>query len=390
MKLYVGRVENALGTVEQKRVQGRDYLVAPVTAMVEGLYHGEFVSRDEMAHHVDAWNGRPLVLYHPKDAEGNPISANSPDVLERHQIGMLFNFHEADGKLKGEAWVDMEKALSTSAGTAVVKAMQKGDPMEVSTSYWRDAIEKEGEWKGEKYHLISANLKPDHLAVLPDIEGECSLKDGCGLMRNQTEKEDTNIEKLNAIHEMMTKVFNQSIRSNGMDEKITALLGVEGFAFDQKALEAMSEEQITQLHSFAFPPEPEVNEDEEAEEEELVEDEAESDEEIASPDVSNEVAKAIEKIFEPYGGLECSLKTIKTLQANEKKRKAELVNALVANKACKLDKSVLETMDEVALKQLQKSFAPADYSGQGGGLISQEDSESLVEYGIPSLVEAEA
>jgi len=40
-----------------------------------------------------------------------------------------------------------------------------------------------GQWNGEDYIGIARNIRPDHLAVLPDVKGACSIADGAGLLR---------------------------------------------------------------------------------------------------------------------------------------------------------------------------------------------------------------
>ena len=40
-----------------------------------------------------------------------------------------------------------------------------------------------GEWNGKKYVGIARDIQPDHLAILPDIKGACSIEDGAGLVR---------------------------------------------------------------------------------------------------------------------------------------------------------------------------------------------------------------
>ena len=41
-----------------------------------------------------------------------------------------------------------------------------------------------GDWNGKAYVGIARNYRPDHLAILPDMKGACSIADGAGLCRN--------------------------------------------------------------------------------------------------------------------------------------------------------------------------------------------------------------
>ncbi len=56
--------------------------------------------------------------------------------------------------------------------------------MEVSTGLFSEIEAKPGIFKGRHYKGVVRNLRPDHLAILPDSIGACSIADGAGLMRN--------------------------------------------------------------------------------------------------------------------------------------------------------------------------------------------------------------
>jgi hypothetical protein len=38
---------------------------------------------------------------------------------------------------------------------------------------------------GRPYNFVARNYRPDHLAILPDQRGACSIEDGCGLNTNR-------------------------------------------------------------------------------------------------------------------------------------------------------------------------------------------------------------
>jgi hypothetical protein len=57
--------------------------------------------------------------------------------------------------------------------------------MEVSTGLFADCVMDKGSWNGESYEYVAQNIRADHLAILPDSDGACSVKDGAGLLVNQ-------------------------------------------------------------------------------------------------------------------------------------------------------------------------------------------------------------
>lgn len=167
---------------------GREHIVAPVVLMVEGVHNGSqgptLYTAEELSKFPDAWNGRPIPVYHPEDEYG-PIPCNDPNVLQQQSVGHLFNVHFTDNKLKGEIWVDKERANNISP--SVLSMLQNKEPIEVSTGVFTDPDPIQGQWQGETYMAIAHNLRPDHLALLPGERGACSWEDGCGVRANKEE-----------------------------------------------------------------------------------------------------------------------------------------------------------------------------------------------------------
>ena len=173
-----------LGTVDWEQALGRTWLTAPVVALVPGVLNGELVPSAEVAQHVEAWNGRPVILDHPTNGDGVPISANEPSILAERQVGQLFYTVFEDGRLKAEVWIDPDLAASHGKdGAELLDRLRSGDPIEVSTAYFRDVLPRTGIYEDEPYVGVSQHLKPDHLAILLHAAGACSWESGCGLPR---------------------------------------------------------------------------------------------------------------------------------------------------------------------------------------------------------------
>jgi hypothetical protein len=66
------------GPVREVVLHGREWLVAPLTLIVPGVLNGSngplLYPREEVARDPQAWNGMPLVVYHPTDKLGNNVS----------------------------------------------------------------------------------------------------------------------------------------------------------------------------------------------------------------------------------------------------------------------------------------------------------------------------
>ena len=185
---------NLNGSTRRAQLNGRDHIVAPLTLIVPGVLNGSqgplFYPQEEIAKGVDAWNGIPLVAYHPTN-NGQPTSARSPDVFNRQRLGVIFNAAvNSEGKLQAEGWFDVEQTQRVD--NRIFAALQSSQPIELSTGLFTDNEQAaEGaNHNGTPYSFTARNYRPDHLAILPDQKGACSLSDGCGVLINGVSHEE--------------------------------------------------------------------------------------------------------------------------------------------------------------------------------------------------------
>ncbi len=172
--------------VRHETMEGTDYLVVPMVMLTEGVHSGSngplYYPPEELGKTPVVWNHKPIVVYHPT-MEGQAISACDPDVINTQKVGVIMGAEYTAGKLKAEAWLNPKRLKEVDS--RILTAIEAGQPMEISTGLFTDNDAEEGEWNGEKYVAIARNFRPDHLAILPDQKGACSLADGAGLLRNQ-------------------------------------------------------------------------------------------------------------------------------------------------------------------------------------------------------------
>lgn len=217
----------ATDEVRMDTFDGEDYVVAPVVAVQEAVLKGQLLPEGEIQRASASFAGRPLPVNHPKDGD-EYVSANTTERLSALSVGSFFGQGGTDAprvknsQLAGEIWVGVEKSnrlaknsperglplavLATHLDADVASNLsaklsdqlnqmavnvarlranddQPDAMLEVSTAYWFDPEPKSGVYNGESYDGVQRNLKPDHLALLPRMEGECSVEDGCGAPR---------------------------------------------------------------------------------------------------------------------------------------------------------------------------------------------------------------
>ena len=184
-------LKTEVSPTEIKEFQGKDHLIVPLVALVEGVLQGVNAPTPELApvsvfgKVPEGWNGRPVLVNHP-EMNGKLVSANIPEVVENRQIGQVFNSTIEDSKLKMEAWIDLEKVEEVGGITKdTIDTLAKGDRfIEVSTGLFVESTPRKGRFNGEAFEGVWTEVTPDHLAILEEgTSGACSIEDGCGAPR---------------------------------------------------------------------------------------------------------------------------------------------------------------------------------------------------------------
>jgi hypothetical protein len=174
------RVRLTASETRRTKWNGRETLIVPVVmARGDVVMNGSLFPESEML--PETWDGVPVTVGHPSDGEGF-ISANQPDVLSGWAVGRIFHTKVEAGKLKAEAWIDVEDAARVSPG--LVETIESGGAMDVSTGYFSTPEKTAGEINGDAYEDIDRAVRPNHLALLPNEEGACNWADGCGVRAN--------------------------------------------------------------------------------------------------------------------------------------------------------------------------------------------------------------
>lgn len=204
-------------------LEGQEYTVIPMVILTEGVHAGSmgplYYPKDELAKTPQAWNHKPIVVYHPT-MNGVGVSACDPVIINSRKVGLMMNTQFKGGKLKSEAWIRKDRAEAVDE--RIMSAVASGEMMELSTGVYVDVDETEGEYFGEEYKAVARNYRPDHLALLPDQIGACSIADGAGLMRNAGVKKERDGDHPSSHYLMLEDAAEPSswqLRIRGKDGK---------------------------------------------------------------------------------------------------------------------------------------------------------------------------
>jgi len=202
---------------------GVEYRVAPATLIVEGVLPGSdgplLYPAGEISKGANAWNDILVTNGHPK-ANGRFVSVlNDAQTIEEFAIGVVKNPQFVQNKLLAELWIDVAKARQIN--NQILTMIDTGRPIDLSTGLFSDKLSVNGDFNGERYSGIATNHRPDHLAILTNERGACSLEDGCGVLVNKrTDGTETPITFHLTNNEMSHEELHSMLR-NGLRKRFT-------------------------------------------------------------------------------------------------------------------------------------------------------------------------
>lgn len=176
--MHDNRNKSTFQNIRYQVLNGEKYIIAPGVPVRAQVLNDYLLPADEIGKFYSAWNGSPITLRHPVQNNG---SANVPEP----DVPIIGKFYAAsfDGsRLTGEYWLNEKMLLAYSPETH--KRIISGLPVETSTGYWSDEEDAHGTFENLEYKTIHRNIRPDHIAILPDEFGACSIEQGCGVNRN--------------------------------------------------------------------------------------------------------------------------------------------------------------------------------------------------------------
>ncbi len=160
-----------LAAATRQDVNGVSHLIVPVIAARVGVMNGLYYSEDALSTSVP--------VSHPKNGE-QFLSANTPEGSKTN-IGHFYhvNFDTQTQALKGQLFLNIPRAELLGYSDLITR-LESGEQIDVSTGLYPNIEQVSGDFNGEAYSGKVLNLYPDHLAILPNEVGACSVKKGCG------------------------------------------------------------------------------------------------------------------------------------------------------------------------------------------------------------------
>lgn len=188
------------------------------------VMNGILYPADENAKGLSSYKGKPVVLRHPVDENGNPISALSGNGLLKHYSGgVIVNTYNHNGINYYDAEFNINMMRAQEGGEWYANKIEKGEPIGISTGLYFSGNNESGiAANGARYMAVARNQQGDHVAMLPDDEPPAGGKDT--FMRFNGENDDQEIA-VNIDHELesmkdkrgiVRKIINKLTGKNSM------------------------------------------------------------------------------------------------------------------------------------------------------------------------------
>lgn len=208
-------------TINSDRLERTDtgWLVKDAVPVVDDIVmNGIMYPSDELAKSYQGINGVPAPIGHPKDSNGDYISAFNGEALQNYYAGAICtNVRYKDGKVLMDININEAQARAHKDGSRMVDAINAGSPIHMSTGLYLQRLVKSGISKGKEYAAVAMNMAFDHVAILLDEPGGATPADGVGMFVNadqaiadamEPEQEERIVNRLyNRMSELLSSVI---------------------------------------------------------------------------------------------------------------------------------------------------------------------------------------
>ena len=203
-------IQNQIPSLNPTNQGERDLLFMRGIIIQEGILNQIFYDW-EVIKNESIWSSAPVTVGHPMDNNNQPISFHDPRNLPNQSIGQMF-YSKAlplTRQIEGYLYLEIPK-LKAMGINGILENTNSQNQVSISTGLIGMKIPNQGDYNGETYGFLINNIQIDHLAILINHDGACSLNDGCGVYRfnNNKKKEDPEMEEEKKTEEKETKVQN--------------------------------------------------------------------------------------------------------------------------------------------------------------------------------------
>lgn len=202
--------------IETRYVDGQKFWVVPVTIAKHGVMSGSnkavYYPDEVWSSTFNRWDKQPVIINHVYNEEGNPVSCRTEDSLDEVCVGFVDNTRYEDNKLKTEFWLSEDRLYQVNSTVAELLKARKN--LEVSTGLFSKTkpAEDGAIFNGSSYKKVLVDYVADHVAILTDEKGACSVSDGCGTFNSSGDFVDFKDWAKKKLKVTLNELSHQGIR----------------------------------------------------------------------------------------------------------------------------------------------------------------------------------
>lgn len=186
-------------------INGKTYVRIPVVMARVGEMNGLHYSANVLENSVSEWDGIDVSFNHPRNDKGEPVSINADKDTEKEKVGTVNDTVFEKDALKCNAIVDKYELKTKNPN-----AMNPNVHTDVSLAAF---IKKD-----KNNNVIS--MIPDHLALLANEKGACSVEDGCGTFVAASEESNGKKFSFKAIQ----RAFNTIVKGESLRDRLQYII----------------------------------------------------------------------------------------------------------------------------------------------------------------------
>lgn len=364
---FVSKV-NASGIRRETR-SGHEYVIVPSrtlpanTVMNGGLYPK--AERDASFNNLE---GTHAPIGHPKSADGNYISATSPEAISlNYSIGAInenVRLNEQLDVIELDKAIPVTKAMETDKGRDLLNRINmlekgKGDPIHTSTGVFLEVEQLDSPQvneAGDEYTWVASNMQWDHDAILLNEIGANQPHQKVGMFTNSNgeecealqvnldiDYETTEISENDGLLAKIAKLVNSAFANNKKDNYNESDLNTND------KVDPMRENMIAALSAKGISVNAEISDAE------LL---AKYNETLAA-NAGDGKSDKLQAVVNSIAALTDKIESLEQkANAKQEAEKADLVAKVVANKDFGLDEDIAKAMPVAALTAMANSIKP--------------------------------
>lgn len=371
IRVNIRSVANVAAVRTEKR-NGRDVIVVPsATLPNDVVMNGIKYPADEIAKSFMTLNRKPAPFGHPK-VNGKFVSASDPEGINIGYIGAWNeNVRRENGRVFLDKVIDVEVANRTENGKAVLKAIEKGEPVHTSTGLLCELDAS----NSEDCKHVARNIYFDHDAILLNEDGAATPEQGVGMLVNAS-GEAEEIEVINSVLSEADRDLDWAV-----DSAVRAIEKMRKASFYDRIKTAI-------LDAVRSEREPQANEKEleMADEKKLEELSAKVNTLSESMGkIGETIANAVSAAVKPL--VDAQAEMVANAKAKDEAEKAELVAKIV--KANLLDEEAAKELTINAARKLAEKVKPGKAAALNSAFNGGADNDEWAGYDLNANIKSE-